>query len=93
MSASSALQKAIIDAMRADATLSGMVGGRIYDIAPSGEAYPHVTLGASTFYAERRDCMVTRIETVQVDVWTRDQERRQPCKGHLQRSGSGIGHG
>ena len=67
-------------ALRADATLTGMVSARIYDVAPSGADYPHVSLGPTSFFPERRDCMTSRVETFQIDVWARDHERRQPCK-------------
>lgn len=80
MSASSALQKAIIAAMRGDATLSALVGDRIYDEPPSGATKPFVSLGPTSFFPDPRDCIPTRIETVQIDVWTAGQNRRQPCK-------------
>jgi predicted transcriptional regulator len=80
MSASSALQKAILDALQADVTLAGMVGDRIYDVPPGRPRKPYVSLGPTSFFPERRDCMNSRTETVQIDVWTEDKERRQLCK-------------
>lgn len=80
MSASSALQKAVIAAMRGDATLASLVGDRIYDVPPGGAPKPFVSLGPTSFFPDPRDCMPARIETIQVDVWTVDQSRRQPCK-------------
>ncbi|GAA4218617.1 hypothetical protein GGQ68_002510 [Sagittula marina] len=80
MSASSALQKVIIAALLADSGVAQAVGNRVFDRAPKGVRYPYVSLGPSSFFPERRDCMTARVETVQLDVWARNNERRQPCK-------------
>jgi hypothetical protein len=80
VSASSALQGAIYDALQADVPLAALVDDRVYDVPPEGATYPYVSFGPSTFVTERRDCFKSRTETIQVDVWTANQMRRQPCK-------------
>lgn len=80
MSASSALQAAVYAALQADASLTALVSDRVYDVPPDGAAAPYVSFGPSTFVTERRDGFASRTETIQIDVWTRDQRARQPCK-------------
>jgi hypothetical protein len=80
VSASSALQKAIVDALKAHPTVSSLVGDRVYDQPPKGADKPYISLGPSDFRPERRDCMKVRTETVQIDVWDGNQRRQQPCK-------------
>lgn len=80
MSASSALQKAIVAALKADAGVVALVDARVYDVPPVDVGFPFVSLGPGDFMTERRDDMVARTETIQIDVWTRDERRRQPCK-------------
>jgi len=80
MSASTALQKAVYQALQADAGLTALVGDRVYDVPPSGATKPYISLGPSSFYPERRDCMTARTESIQVDVWAGDHMDRAPCK-------------
>lgn len=80
MSASSALQKAISEALVADAAVGALVGGRIYEVPPDGAQHPYISFGPSSYYPERRDCHDGRIESFQVNVWTEDQREMQPCK-------------
>ena len=80
MSASSALQKAIVAAMKANAGIAALVGVRIYDEAPVEPVYPYISLGPTSFFTNRQDCFKRRTETVQIDIWDRSPARRQPCK-------------
>jgi hypothetical protein len=41
-----ALQAAVVAALKADATLTGLVGQRIYDRVPAGASFPYVALGS-----------------------------------------------
>lgn len=57
------------------------VGARVYDIAPSDRTYPDITFGPSDF--DRDDDLGDlrgRIETLQLDIWTRDQGRLWKCR-------------
>ncbi|KFI30963.1 hypothetical protein CG51_05835 [Haematobacter missouriensis] len=75
-----ALQDVILDALKADAAVTALVGERAWDQAPDGADYPHITIGPSSFFPDDYDCITGRVETVQVDVWSRDQGRKWPCK-------------
>ena len=44
------LQKAVFDALAADAALAALVGARIYDHAPANVAFPYVTFGRTSVY-------------------------------------------
>lgn len=80
MSASSALQAAIVMAMRGNAALSAAVGARISDVPEINTQYPCISLGNTSFFPERQDCFRRIVETVQIDVWTRAETQRHPCK-------------
>ena len=41
----SALQKAVLAALKADAAVAALVGARVFDQAPQGTACPYLTLG------------------------------------------------
>lgn len=80
MSVSRELQTAILDALVADAGVGALVGDRIYDGAPSDRQYPCITFGPADSFNEDLTCVDARTETVQLDVWARDQGRMGPCK-------------
>ncbi len=80
MSVSAELQKAIYDALVADAGVGALIGDRIYDGPPSDRTYPCVTFGPSDSSPDDMECVNARTETVQLDVWSRDQGRMRPCK-------------
>ncbi len=71
MSLSTALQKAVIDALQAHSELAALTDGEISENAVSSFDYPYVTLGPSSFVPDDADCISGRIETVQVDCWSR----------------------
>lgn len=80
MSVSAELQKAIYDALVADAGVGALVGDRIYDGAPTGAQFPYITFGPADSVGEDLQCITARTESVQLDVWSRDQGRMHPCK-------------
>lgn len=41
---------------------------------------PYISLGASDVVPADADCITARAETVQLDIWHRDQGRNWPCK-------------
>lgn len=77
MSVSAALQKLLYDALRADAGVSAMVGGRVYDRIPTDgagkvtAAYPHIGFGAYDFVPDDSDCIFAGEHTIQLDIWSR----------------------
>ena len=80
MSVSAELQKAIYDALVADVAVGELVGDRIYDGAPANRQFPYISFGPTDSVQDDMDCITARTETVQLDVWSRDQGRMRPCK-------------
>ena len=80
MSASEALQKAIYTALVADFDVASLIGGRVYDGVPDKPVFPYVSFGPTDFAPEDADCITARRETVQIDVWSRDQSRLRLAK-------------
>lgn len=77
MSVSAALQKLLYDAMRADAGISTMVAGRVYDHIPTDAAgkvtaaFPHIGFGAHDFVTDDADCIYAGEHTIQLNIWSR----------------------
>lgn len=71
MSASEALQLAVINALKGNAALSEITGGDISQNAPVGFSSPYVTLGPSSFTPESADDLEGQEETLQVDCWSK----------------------
>jgi len=74
------LQTAIYDALIGDDAVSTLVGDRVYDGSPSTRAFPCITFGPTDSLPEDMECVSALTETVQLDVWSRDQGRMRPCK-------------
>jgi hypothetical protein len=80
VSASVELSDLVLAILKADAGVGALVGDRIYDQAPGGAAFPHLTLGPSDYAPRDADCIPGREETLQIDVWHRDGGRLWPCR-------------
>jgi hypothetical protein len=80
VSASFELQELIYDTLVADAGVGALVGDRIYDAMPSDGTYPCLTFGPSSFVPDDVTCITGRVESVQIDCWSQDQGRLNPCK-------------
>lgn len=70
MSASLALQKAIVAALLADTILTGIVGARVFDRVEPGTATPYVHLRQFQEVAEDNDCADAWEVFVDLDVWS-----------------------
>lgn len=79
-SASVELQTVIYQTLVADAEVGALVGDRIYDGRPDTATFPCVTFGPIDSIEDDKSCITGRVETVQLDVWSRDQGRMRPCK-------------
>lgn len=80
MSASRALQKAIVAALKADATVAASVGARVYDMAPADAAYPFISFGPTSVVPDNAELITGREETVQVDIWDRSNGLMHPAR-------------
>ncbi|MFQ6550500.1 DUF3168 domain-containing protein [Aestuariibius sp. 2305UL40-4] len=77
------LQKAVFEALLADAAVAAVVGGNIFDQHPdpSNDAlYPAITFGPADFVPEEMDCIDGRADTLQIDAWAREGKRLRPAK-------------
>jgi hypothetical protein len=73
-----ALRAAIIDALRADASLVAMLGGpKIYDEPPRGAALPYVTLGDARIAALPADEAEALEHQLTLHAWSRQGGHRE----------------
>lgn len=80
MSASNELQALIYDRLVANAGVHAVCGDRIYDNVPQDVDFPYVTFGPSDVVEDDAECITGRIETVQLDCWSRQQGRMKEVK-------------
>lgn len=74
MSASAALQTALITALRGNAGVVSYVGSRIWDNArrKSDPEYPYISLGPSQELDDSAECIDGAECFQQIDIWTRE---------------------
>lgn len=65
------LTGAIVARLKSYATLTELVGGRVYDNVPAAASFPYVSLGPTDEIADNTDCFDASEVTVQIDVWSR----------------------
>lgn len=80
MSVSLALHHFIIDQLKTNADVAALVRDRIWDSPPNKPEFPYITLGAIDTVRDDADCIRSRDETVQIDIWVREGGRKWPCK-------------
>lgn len=80
MSVSVAFQDLLLAKLMADPVVSSLVGNRVWDSPPTSPEFPYIALGATDFTPTDVDCIDMREETVQIDIWTRANGRKWPCK-------------
>ncbi len=80
MSPSAELQRAVYDALVADSAVAALVAGRVYDGVPKDAPFPYIVFGPSDWSRDDADCIEGRRETVQIDIWSRDQKRLRIAK-------------
>lgn len=64
------LQAAIVKALKEDAELIGLIGGRVYDRVPTNRVAPYVTVGDAQIVDDSNACMSLAEYSVQVDCWS-----------------------
>src|SRR5262245_20021507 len=64
------LQKAIVAALKADAALTVLVAGRVYDGVPVSAVKPYISLGPWQLLADAADCYDASDIAVQLDAWS-----------------------
>jgi hypothetical protein len=63
------LQKAIVAALKADAAVTAIINGRIYDAVPGGATKPYVSFGPFQLLPEHGDCLYGGEAFVTLDAW------------------------
>jgi hypothetical protein len=63
------LQKAIVAALKADAAVTAIINGRIYDAVPGGATKPYVSFGPFQLLPEHGDCLDGGEAFVTLDAW------------------------
>jgi hypothetical protein len=66
------LQAAVVPLLRADAALTGLIAGRVYDdVEPTAE-FPYVSIGQAVATTnDTDDCMIAYEVSLVIDVWAR----------------------
>lgn len=77
---SNALQTMIYERLVAAPAVAAIVAGRVYDLAPQAAAFPHISFGPSDTVEDDEECIGGRIETLQIDCWSRAQDGFRECK-------------
>lgn len=73
MSASNELQALIYQRLTGNTGVTAIVGSRVYDNPIGKDAFPYISFGPSDVVEDDADCITGRIETVQIDCWSRYQ--------------------
>ncbi len=71
------LQKSLHAALVADAALSALVGGRVFDRPPQDADFPFVTLGDSEVEPDGTGSDGAAIHRLVLSVWSRGRGRRE----------------
>lgn len=65
------LQGALVAALKAAGALPAVVGGRVYDEAPTNAVFPYLTLGDCQVLPDKAGCIDGVEVYPQIDVWSR----------------------
>ncbi|WP_430259792.1 DUF3168 domain-containing protein [Neorhizobium sp. IRS_2294] len=80
MSVSVAFQDLVLSLLSNDDAVSAIVGDRFIDGPDADTAFPYVSFGATDTDRLDAECIPGRDETMQIDCWSRDDGRLNPCK-------------
>lgn len=64
------LQAAIVKALKEDATLAGLIGGRVYDRVPANPVAPYITVGDMQVVDDSNPCQSLAEYSGLVDCWS-----------------------
>lgn len=71
------LQKAIVSALRGNASVAAQTGGRIYDRVPASVAFPYVSFGPEQELPEHAEGIEGGDIILQIDVWSQSAGRSE----------------
>jgi hypothetical protein len=80
MSAAGALQRAVFEALSADAALTALIGqGRVFDRQLAGQRLPHVVLAESSATDWSTSSETGEQHALTIDVWS-DRDGKHECQ-------------
>ncbi|MBX5063440.1 MULTISPECIES: DUF3168 domain-containing protein [Rhizobium] len=65
------LQGSIVARLKADATLSALIGSRVYDQPPEGAIFPYFTIGEAQFLRDDATCVSGGQVYLTMHAWSR----------------------
>lgn len=65
------LQGAIVARLKADAAVTALIAGRVYDAVPPNPTFPYVSFGPSDELSDDADCITGFEISMQIDCWSR----------------------
>lgn len=71
MSASNELQTLIFQRLTSDTGVQAIIGNRVYDNPIGKSTFPFISFGSSDVVEDDADCITGRVETIQIDCWSR----------------------
>jgi hypothetical protein len=73
MTASNELQALIYQRLTNFLAVQAVVGSRVYDQPATNAPFPYISFGPSDAVEDDADCITGRVETIQIDCWSRYQ--------------------
>lgn len=80
MNVSNALQSMIFTRLTTDASVTALVGQKVYDQPPATVAVPYISFGPSDVTFDDPDCLTTRHEALQIDCWSTATDGKREIK-------------
>lgn len=74
------LAQMVIARLRGDAAVSGLVGQRVYDVAPPTASFPYISIGSDDFQPDDAEGIHGIAVTLNIDAWSRDAGRLGPAR-------------
>lgn len=72
------LQSVIIPRLLATASITSIVGTKVFDLPPQGVAQmPYISIGPSSFDSDDADCVSGGEVMIQIDAWSKDAGRAE----------------
>ena len=65
------VQGLVVQTLKADAAVTALVAGRVFDQVPKDAQFPYVSYGPSDVVEDDADCIDGLLVTFQIDAWSR----------------------
>lgn len=77
---SNALQTLIFQRLTTFAPLVALIGTRVVDPPRLDEQAPYISFGPSDWQEDDAECITGRVETIQLDIWSTEQDGQREAK-------------